>query len=255
MGPGARPRRDVPGQPGWRRREPCRRPPTPPSGTSRSAATSSRSAPRTPTAPPRPPPSSAPPPRHHRRRRRRATRRPPSAPSPTLTNPEDVAEGPIAFTVGDAQTSPGALVVTVASSNQTLVPAVRPHPGRDRDQPDAHDHPGGSSERLVDHHRVGQRRDGHHEHHLRAELHRCEPRPPTVSEVANQTTTSGQIVGPLTVTVGDVETAPGSLSVTAASSNATLVPAANLVVLVAAAPPARSRSSRRPGRPARPPSR
>ena len=52
-----------------------------------------------------------------------------ATPPPTVsaianaTNPEDVPEGPIAFTVGDAETSPGALVVTATSSDQTLVPA------------------------------------------------------------------------------------------------------------------------------------
>ncbi|PYR92017.1 MAG: hypothetical protein DMF84_14655, partial [Acidobacteria bacterium] len=52
---------------------------------------------------------------------------------------------------------------------------------------------------------------------------------PTISAIADQATTSGTAVGPLAVTVGDVETAAASLTLTAVSSNLTLVPAANIV--------------------------
>src|SRR2546426_10796669 len=52
---------------------------------------------------------------------------------------------------------------------------------------------------------------------------------PTITSIANQTTTVGVAVGPLSFTVGDVETAPGSLTVSGSSSNTTLVPNANIL--------------------------
>ncbi|MGH8572725.1 MAG: LamG-like jellyroll fold domain-containing protein, partial [Gammaproteobacteria bacterium] len=48
--------------------------------------------------------------------------------------------------------------------------------------------------------------------------------------IANQTTAVGTAVGPLAFTVGDLETAAGSLTVTSASSNLTLVLAANIAL-------------------------
>jgi VCBS repeat-containing protein len=51
---------------------------------------------------------------------------------------------------------------------------------------------------------------------------------PTISAIADQTT-SGAAVGPLAVTVGDVETAAASLTLAGSSSNTTLVPNANIV--------------------------
>jgi hypothetical protein len=46
--------------------------------------------------------------------------------------------------------------------------------------------------------------------------------------VANQTTNAGVAVGPLPFTVGDVETAAGSLTLSGGSSNTTLVPVSNI---------------------------
>jgi len=51
---------------------------------------------------------------------------------------------------------------------------------------------------------------------------------PTISNVTNQTTTTSVAVGPLAVTVGDAQTAAGSLTLTGSSSNQTLVPNANI---------------------------
>lgn len=51
---------------------------------------------------------------------------------------------------------------------------------------------------------------------------------PTLSGIANQTTILGRAVGPLSFSVGDVETAAGSLSLSGNSSNTTLVPSANI---------------------------
>src|SRR4030095_5569972 len=52
---------------------------------------------------------------------------------------------------------------------------------------------------------------------------------PTITSIANQSTPVGTAVGPISFTVGDVETAAGSLTVSGTSSNATLVPPGNIV--------------------------
>ncbi|WP_202920821.1 IPT/TIG domain-containing protein [Urbifossiella limnaea] len=54
--------------------------------------------------------------------------------------------------------------------------------------------------------------------------------PPTVGDVATQTVSAGGSTGPLPFAVADAETAVGSLGVTAASSNTTLVPSSGLML-------------------------
>ena len=51
---------------------------------------------------------------------------------------------------------------------------------------------------------------------------------PSISAIANQTTFAGVAVGPLSVTVGDVETPAASLTLAGTSDNTTLVPNANI---------------------------
>ena len=53
---------------------------------------------------------------------------------------------------------------------------------------------------------------------------------PTVSAIADQSTGSAAVLGPLAFTVGDLETAPGSLTVTATSSNQTIVANADIAI-------------------------
>ena len=53
--------------------------------------------------------------------------------------------------------------------------------------------------------------------------------PPTISNITDQTTPEDVTLGPLAFTIGDVETAAGSLTVTGSSSNLALVPNANIV--------------------------
>ncbi len=52
---------------------------------------------------------------------------------------------------------------------------------------------------------------------------------PTISAIGNQTTAQDTATAPISFTVGDAETLAGSLSVTGSSSNAVLVPTANIV--------------------------
>ncbi|HMO65795.1 MAG TPA: Ig-like domain-containing protein, partial [Verrucomicrobiota bacterium] len=54
--------------------------------------------------------------------------------------------------------------------------------------------------------------------------------PPTITDIANVTVPSGGSSGPLSFTVGDVETAASALTLSAGSSNPTLVPPAGLVL-------------------------
>jgi hypothetical protein len=52
---------------------------------------------------------------------------------------------------------------------------------------------------------------------------------PTISDIANQTIAMGSNTGALAFTIGDAQTAAGSLTLSRASSNTTLVPTANIV--------------------------
>jgi hypothetical protein len=52
---------------------------------------------------------------------------------------------------------------------------------------------------------------------------------PTISDIADQLTAYSTAKGPITFTVGDIETPAGSLTLSAASSNNTLVPVTNIV--------------------------
>src|SRR5439155_15113715 len=54
--------------------------------------------------------------------------------------------------------------------------------------------------------------------------------PPTISSIANQTISAGGSTGPLAFTVSDAQTPLTSLTVSASSSNPTLVPNANIVL-------------------------
>ena len=53
---------------------------------------------------------------------------------------------------------------------------------------------------------------------------------PTISNITDQTTAMNTVTAPIAFTVGDVETAAGSLTVSGVSSNTTLVPTGNIVL-------------------------
>jgi hypothetical protein len=56
--------------------------------------------------------------------------------------------------------------------------------------------------------------------------------PPTASSIASQSTSEDQPVGPIVLTVGDVDTPPATLSVSAtATTNATLLPVGNVAIV------------------------
>ena len=58
----------------------------------------------------------------------------------------------------------------------------------------------------------------------------CGPNtPPTISTIPDQTILQGQSTGPIPFTIGDAETAPANLQLSAVSSNVALIPAPNIV--------------------------
>ncbi|MFO0691587.1 MAG: PQQ-dependent sugar dehydrogenase [Myxococcota bacterium] len=142
---------------------------------------------------------------------------------------EDTPTGAIPFTIGDAETAATSLTVTASSSNPAVVAAsglVLGGSGANRTlivSPVANasgtatisltvsDGSASATDTFVV--TVVAVNDA-----------------PTISTVANQSTTPGGAVGPLAVTIGDLETAATALTLTASSSNPTLLPNANVVL-------------------------
>ena len=159
----------------------------------------------------------------------------PANAAPTITaianqaTNEDTPTGAIPFIVGDAETAAGSLTVTASSDNLTLVPsanitiggaganrtvAVAPAPNQS----------GVATITLT----VS---DGQLSTPTSFQLTVAAVNDaPTITSIASQTTTAGAAVGPLAFTVGDAETAAGSLTVTGSSDNLTLVPSANITL-------------------------
>jgi hypothetical protein len=154
--------------------------------------------------------------------------------APTISNiadqsiNEDGSTGALAFTVGDAETAAASLTVTATSSNPSLVPAgglvlggsgasrtITVTPARDQTGStlitvSVSDGAGSASDTFTV--LVGVVND-----------------PPTISSIADQAINEDASTGVLAFTVGDEETPAASLTVTATSSNPTLVPVAGLV--------------------------
>ena len=144
-----------------------------------------------------------------------------------VTN-EDAPTSAIGFTVGDAQTAAGSLTLSGSSNNTTLVPNGNIVFG------------GSGASRSVTVTPAANRNgmatitvtvsDGQLSTPTSFQLTvNTVNDAPTITSMANQTTTSGTAVGPITFTVGDAETAAGSLMVNGSSSNPTLVPNGNIV--------------------------
>src|SRR5207253_1871104 len=134
-----------------------------------------------------------------------------------------------AFTIGDAQTAAGSLIVSGASSNPTLVPNANIVFGGS-----------GANRRAEERRARNQSRtatitvtvsDGS----LAASdsfvltVNAPANTAPTISNIANLSTSQNTATAPIAFTVGDAQTAAASLTVTGASSNPTLVPGANIV--------------------------
>jgi hypothetical protein len=148
----------------------------------------------------------------------------------TITNQvtnEDAPTGGIGFTVGDAQTPAGSLIVSGSSSNTTLVPTgsiTFGGSGANRTvtvTPAANQNGTANITVTVS--------DGSLSTPTSFQLTvNAVNDAPTIAAIANQSTSPGMAVGPLSFTIGDVETAAGSLTVSGSSNNTTLLPNANI---------------------------
>ena len=144
------------------------------------------------------------------------------------TTAEDTSTGPISFTIGDAETAASSLVLSGSSSNPTLVPngnivfggsganrtvAVLPatnQSGSATITVTVSDGALTASDTFVL--TVTPVNDA-----------------PTISNIPDLTINQDTSTGPISFTVGDVDTAASSLVLSATSSNPTLVPVSNIV--------------------------
>ncbi len=163
----------------------------------------------------------------------------PVAPPPVNTAPtisaisnqtvlEDTASGALSFTVGDAETAAASLTVSGTSSNAALVPAgnlvfsgsgaartvtVTPLPNQS----------GAATITVTVSDGVATKSTGF------LVTVTAVNDPPTLSALADQITNMATPAGPISFTVGDVETAAGALTLSATTSNPTLAPVGNIV--------------------------
>jgi Ca2+-binding RTX toxin-like protein len=157
--------------------------------------------------------------------------------APTITaidnqvTDEDTDTGAIAFTIDDLETPTDSLLVSVTSGDQTLVPDgnISLIPGVDGERSlviSPAENAFGSTTITVT---VGDGED------QTTETFDLTVNPvndiPTITAIADQTITEDGTTGVLTFSIDDVETLPENLTVTAASSNTTLIPNANIVVV------------------------
>ena len=150
-----------------------------------------------------------------------------SAIGPVAVN-EDTSPAPILFNVTDAETAPGALMVTASSGNQALVPngaIVVGGSGTNRAlliSPAANQ----SGSALI----TVNVSDGAASVNTSFTLTvNATNDAPTLSNIADQTTAEDTATAAIPFTVGDLETPAGSLTLSALSSNTGLLPVANIV--------------------------
>ncbi len=145
------------------------------------------------------------------------------------TTNEDTATGALAFTVGDVETPLSSLTITASSSNATLIPnsnVVLGGSGANRTvtvTPAANQ--SGNATITVS---VG---DGTATANTTFTVSVVAVNDlPTISSIANQTTNEDTATEAVAFTVGDQETSLSSLTITASSSNTTLIPSSNVVL-------------------------
>jgi len=141
---------------------------------------------------------------------------------------EDTAAGPLNFVVGDVETAAGSLILSAASSNPTLAPEGNITFG------------GSGANRTVTvtpaANQTGTAQitvsvsDGQDSVTSAFTLTvNAVNDAPTITSINNQTIDEDTTAGPIGFTVGDVESAAGSLTLSGVSSNPTLVPNVNIV--------------------------
>ena len=142
---------------------------------------------------------------------------------------EDALLGPLTFTIGDAETPAGSLFVSASSSNPTLVPAsnlIIGGSGASRTisvMPAANQSGSANITVTVSDGIASTNRSF-------AMTVTAVNDAPTLSALASQTTSLGVTLAAIPFTVGDAETSPASLIVSAASSNASLLAPTGIVL-------------------------
>ena len=141
---------------------------------------------------------------------------------------QNAALSNIAFTVGDVETSAASLSVSGSSSNTTLVPNSGISIGgsganRTVSVTPAANQSGTATITLT----VTDEGNATASDTFVLTVGATNAAP-TISDVANQTTNEDTTLANVALTIGDVETAAGSLSVAGSSSNAALVPTSNI---------------------------
>ncbi len=147
----------------------------------------------------------------------------------SATVAEDTTTSALTFFVSDRETVATSLIVTAASANQTLVPNANITLGgsgtnRTVTVKPAANQSGSASITLTV--KDGGSLTTSSSFTLTVTAVNDAP---TISAIANQTTTQGTATAPIPFTIGDVETAVTSLMLAGSSSNPTLVPNANIV--------------------------
>jgi hypothetical protein len=146
---------------------------------------------------------------------------------PNQITPVGTALGPIAFVVGDAETNANSLTITGVSSHTNVVPnanIVFGGSGSNRTVT-LTPHPGITANTTI----TLTVSDGQAGASTTFSLAVGNANAPTLTAIANQSTTTNTPVGPIPFIIGDVETPAASLTLRGASTNTTLVPNANLV--------------------------
>lgn len=155
--------------------------------------------------------------------------------APTISNipnqftDEDVSAGPISFVIGDAETPLSSLTLSGKSSDTTLIPGGNiVFAGSGANQTvtitPALDLFGSATITVTV--TDGALASTNDTFILTVDAVND---PPTISVIPDQTTIFSTAKGPITFTIGDVETPVNSLAVTGSSSNTTLVPNGNIV--------------------------
>ena len=151
----------------------------------------------------------------------------PSRPSVLSQQIKILPQHPIAFTVGDAETSLNALTLSATSSNATLVPIANIVFGGSGASRNAIITPAsglsGTSTITV------TVSDGTLTASTNFVLTVNANTPPTITAIGPQSTNQDTPTSPIAFTIGDAQTSPNALTLSATSSNATLVPIANIV--------------------------
>jgi hypothetical protein len=148
-----------------------------------------------------------------------------------ITIDEDTSTGPIPFTVSDPDTPLDSLTVSASSSNTTLIPnanLVLGGAGGSRTitvTPAANQ--AGSSATIT----VSVSDGNRSSNDTFVVTVQAFNDSPTISDIANQTIDVNQSAGPIPFTVIDPDTPLDSLTVSASSSNTSLIPNINLIIL------------------------